>query len=92
MGLHPGDNASFSNDDFFVAVKQMKRTAVQCLQFGDIDSEMSVIVFVDQDQEIIGLVAFQHPPDTDSGLVKEIIDDSHLHGLPGIHQEWFQLA
>ena len=58
MGLHPGDNASFSNNRFFVAVKQVKRAAVQSLQFGDIDSQMSVIVFVDQDQEIIGLVAF----------------------------------
>ena len=85
MGLHPGDNASFSNDDFFVAVKQVKRTAVQCLQFGDIDSEMSVIVFVDQDQELIGLVAFQRASNTDSRCVKKIVDDCHFNGLIGTY-------
>lgn len=58
MPLHPGDDASFSNDDLFVAVQQVKCTTVQYLQFGNIDSEMSVVVFVDQDQEIVGLVSF----------------------------------
>ena len=92
MGLHPGDYASFSNDDFFVAVKQVKRTAVQCLQFGDIDSEMSVIVFVDQDQEIIGLVAFQRASNTNSTCVKKIVDDCHFNGLIRTHQKRFQFA
>ena len=54
MPLLPGDDASFSNDDFFVVVQQVKCTTVQSLQFGNIDSEMSVVVFVDQDQEIVG--------------------------------------
>ncbi len=90
--LHSGDNATTSNNRFFVAVQQMKRTVVQCLQLGDIDPQMSVIVFVDQDQEIVLLVSFQHAPDTNSWWVKKIVDDHHFNRIIGIHQEWFQLA
>ena len=92
MGLHPGDNTSTSNNRFFVAVQQMKRTAVQCLQLGDIYPEMSVIVFVDQDQEIVGLVPLERASDTDPRWVKKIVDDCHFNGLIVAHQKRFEFA
>jgi len=46
---------------------------------------MSVIVFVDEDQEIVLLVSFQHASDTNSWWVKKIVDDCHFNGLIGIH-------